>query len=320
MRYIWQVYQDGSFSKAAEHLFMTQPALSVAVRRVEAATGAELFDRSRHPLELTEAGRAYIAAIEHIRCTEEDLARQIEDLRGLRAGHLRIGGTHYLNSYLLADVLSGFTQEYPDIRVDLVEAGSPALIEMLRRRELDATFSCAPHIVEQFEHRPAFLDHVLLAVPEHMPLPSELEGARLSADDILAGRHLGSDCPRAPLHLFASLDFILLGEGNNLRERSLAMLEGAGVRPRIRMTLSQLVTAYAMAAGGLGASFVCDRLVRTASSRLAFFRLESPLATRDFHILLSHRDYTPFAVRAFAEYAPARIRASDLAHGRDWSK
>ncbi|MBR1896738.1 MAG: LysR family transcriptional regulator [Pyramidobacter sp.] len=320
MEYIWRVYQEGSFSKAAEKLFMTQPALSIAVRRVESALGAELFDRSRHPLELTEAGRAYVSAIRRIRGTEEDLARQIDDLRGLRAGHLRIGGTHYLNSYLLADVLAGFTALYPHVQADLTEAGSPGLIELLRRRELDLTFSCDPKALSEFEHLPLFCDHVLLAVPVDVPLPAELNGARLTASDILAGRHLGQDCPRAPLELFGECSFILLGEGNNLRERSLRMLDEAGIRPKIKMTLSQLVTAYAMADNGLGAAFVCDRLVRAASSRLSFFRLGSPLATREFHILISERNYTPFAVRAFADYAPARIRESDLAHGRDWGK
>ena len=57
MKYIYQVYQDGSFSAAAEHLYMSQPALSIAVKRVEESVGAELFDRSRRPLALTEAGK-----------------------------------------------------------------------------------------------------------------------------------------------------------------------------------------------------------------------------------------------------------------------
>ena len=58
MKYIYQIYQDGSFSVAAEHLYMSQPALSIAVRRVEESIGAEIFDRSRRPVTLTEAGQA----------------------------------------------------------------------------------------------------------------------------------------------------------------------------------------------------------------------------------------------------------------------
>lgn len=313
MEYIWCVYQEGSFSKAAEKLFMTQPALSIAVKRVEASLGAELFDRSRHPLELTEAGRAYISAIRRVRDTEDDLRREIDDLRGLRAGHVRVGGTHYVNCYLLAGVLAGFATEYGGVSVELIEGGSPRLLDRLRRRELDLTFSCDPEVLKEFEHVPAFSDRVLLAVPKGAKVPRELKKARLTAAEVLAGRHLSPDCPCAPLSAFAHLDFILLEAGNNLRDRSLAMFDEEGVKPRVAMTLSQLVTSFEMAENGLGAAFVCDRLVRSPRTRLDFFSLDSPLALREFFILLPERTYTPFAVRAFAEYAPRRIRENDRA-------
>ncbi len=316
MEYIWRVYQEGSFSKAAEKLYMTQPALSIAVKRVEASLGAELFDRTRHPLELTEAGQAYVNAIRRVRDTEDDLRREIDDLRGLRAGHLRVGGTHYVNCYLLAGVLAAFTKEYAGVSVELIEGGSPRLLESLRRRELDLTFSCDPAALKEFEHVPAFSDRVLLAVPKDALLPKELKSARLSAADVLAGRHLSPDCPCAPLSAFADQDFILLEAGNNLRERSLAMLDEAGVAPRVTMTLSQLVTTFEMAESGLGAAFVCDRLVRSPRTKLDFFRLASPLAVREFFILLPERAYTPFAVRAFAGYAPRKIRENDRKRGR----
>ena len=119
MKYIYQVYQDGSFSAAAEHLYMSQPALSIAVKRVEESVGAELFDRSRRPLALTEAGQNYIDTLQGILRLEEDLARQIEDLRGLKTGTLRLGGTHFLNCYILAPILAAFAKEYPGIRKKL---------------------------------------------------------------------------------------------------------------------------------------------------------------------------------------------------------
>lgn len=318
MRYIWQVWQEGSFSRAAEKLYMTQPALSIAVKRVEANLGAELFDRSRHPLELTQAGEAYIETIRRIRYLEEELERQITDLRGLQTGRVRIGGTHYLNCYLLAGALAEFSAAWPGVRIELSEDSSARLVQMLERRELDLTFNCDPALLARFEHRPAFFDHILLAVPETAPLPPELENLALHAEDILAGRHLHADAPRASLGAFSETEFILLGPGNNLHARSLQMLTEAGFVPKVKMELAQMVTACHLANMGLGSTFVSDRMVTSASAHLRFFRLDTPLATRLFSILLPERSYTPFAVRAFADFAVEQIRRADLAHGRDW--
>ena len=139
MKYIYQVYQDGSFSAAAEHLYMSQPALSIAVKRVEDAIGAEIFDRSRRPLALTEAGQAYIDTLHYIRYLEEDLAHRIEDLRGLQTGTLRLGGTHFLNCYILAPILAEFNKQYPDIQLELFEDSALKLRGYLQRRDLDLT-------------------------------------------------------------------------------------------------------------------------------------------------------------------------------------
>lgn len=307
MRYIYQVYVDGSFSAAAEHLYMSQPALSLAVKRVEESVGAELFDRSRRPLTLTEAGQAYIDTLHYIRYLEEDLSRRIEDLRGLQTGTLRLGGTHFLNCYILAPILASFTKKYPGVQLELYEDSAVKLQARLQKRELDLTFSCAPEIVEQFEHRPAFYDHVLLAVHQDTPLPKELDALSLSAEDIMKRRHLEPNCPKADLQLFRDVDFILLREGNNLFSRGNQMFREAGFTPKIKMSISQMVTSYRLADNGLGAAFVSDRLVRSRHSHLRFFKINSDYADRLFYFLLPKRDYTPFAVRSFIDFAAANI-------------
>ena len=307
MKYIYQVYVDGSFSAAAEHLYMSQPALSLAVKRVEESVGAELFDRSRRPLTLTEAGQAYIDTLHYIRYLEEDLSRRIEDLRGLQTGTLRLGGTHFLNCYILAPILASFTKKYPGVQLELYEDSAVKLQARLQKRELDLTFSCAPEIVEQFEHRPAFYDHVLLAVHQDTPLPEELDALSLSAEDIMKRRHLEPNCPKADLQLFRDVDFILLREGNNLFSRGNQMFREAGFTPKIKMSISQMVTSYRLADNGLGAAFVSDRLVRSRHSHLRFFKINSDYADRLFYFLLPKRDYTPFAVRSFIDFAAANI-------------
>lgn len=307
MKYIYQIYQDRSFSAAAEHLYMSQPALSIAVRRVEEAIGAEIFDRSRRPLELTEAGQAYIKTLQSIRSLEEDLARRIEDLRGLQTGTLRLGGTHFLNCYILAPVMAKFSALYPGIRLELAEDSALRLQGRLQRRDLDLTLSCAPEIVEQFEYKPAFYDHVLLAVHRDIPLPQGLDPFALTAEDILKRRHLEEDRPCAGLADFRDLEFILLREGNNLYDRGRKMFREAGFDPKIKMTISQMVTAYRLADNALGAAFISDRLVRSGRSNLRFFKIDSKETDRLFYFLLPKRDYTPFAVRRFMDFAAANI-------------
>ena len=307
MKYIYQVYQDGSFSAAAEHLYMSQPALSIAVRRVEETIGAEIFDRSRRPVGLTEAGQAYIDTLHYIRYLEEDLAHRIEDLRGLQTATLRLGGTHFLNCYILAPILSGFSAQYPGVRLELFEDSAMNLKGWLQRRDLDLTFSCAPEIVEQFEHRPAFYDHVLLAVHRDIPLPAELDAPALSAGDIIKRRHLEPDCPVVDLNYFRDAEFILLHKGNNLYDRGRKMFREAGFDPKIKMTISQMVTSYRLADNALGAVFISDRLVRSRRSHLRFFKIHSEYTDRLFYFLLPKRDYTPFAVRRFMDFAAANI-------------
>ncbi len=310
MQYIYQVYRDGSFTRAAENLYLTQPALSIAIRREEEMIGAELFDRSRRPLELTQAGEAYIRTIEHIQYLESELERELGDLRDLRAGRLHIGGTHYLNCFLLADILAGFSKMYPGIHLEVTEDSSNRLAEALENRDLDLTFSCDSDLLNHFEHQPAFCDHILLAISKDTPLPQMLADRALTTGDILAGRHLSAACPGIPLECFRDIDFILLSPGNNLYHRSVQMFQEAGFTPKIKMNLAQLVTAFRFAEHGLGAAFISDRLICSIpSDRMLFFPIDSHLAERLFYILLPRRNYTAHAVKAFVDYALEQFRS-----------
>lgn len=105
MRYVYQIYLDGSFSKAAKSLYITQPALSMAIQKVEADIGMPIFDRSTRPLTLTHAGHIYINTIKDIMLLEDNLHNHINDIQNLKCGSLILGGTHYINAHILPDIL-----------------------------------------------------------------------------------------------------------------------------------------------------------------------------------------------------------------------
>ena len=106
LEYVYEVYKSGSLSKAAEKLYITQPALSMAIKKIESSIGMTLFDRKVRPFQLTEAGWLYINAITRIKKIEAELTQRIGDINDLHTGHVRVGGSHYINGYILPPVLA----------------------------------------------------------------------------------------------------------------------------------------------------------------------------------------------------------------------
>lgn len=301
-KYIYQVYQDGSFSKAAENLYLTQPALSIAIQKIEASIGMAIFDRSRRPLKLTPAGEIYIQAIKRMQDLEYDLNQQISDIQNSNSGNIRLGGSHYLNAYILPKILSGFSREYPGIQLEIVEESSDALSDMLSQRTIDLTFSCNPAFMKSFERYEAFYDYILLAVPKNHPINQTIRDAALTPSDIIKKKHLEQSCPIVPLENFQELEYILLSPGNNLHDRSLKFFQEAGFEPKIKLQLSQLATAYHLAADDFAATFISDRMILNTEVPLLFYKLKSDLAKRLFYMLLPNRNYTSFAVKRFIQY------------------
>ncbi|MBR2728498.1 MAG: LysR family transcriptional regulator [Lachnospiraceae bacterium] len=305
MEYIYEVFREKNFTHAAEKLFITQPALSMAIQKVEERLGMPLFDRSTRPLSVTEAGEAYLKYILRVRQLETELEQQIQDIRELETGRITLGGSNYINTCILPPVLAGFASRYPGIEINLIETSSADLSEKLKRQEIDITFHCSPEFIQHFERYAAFQDRILLAVPQSTAISKdcpEVSGAALSAKDILANRHLKEDCPAVPLEHFRDLSYILLTKGNNLYERSRQMFEEAGFVPNTVMKLSQLATAYHLSNAGIGATFVSDRLVSVYRCSLNYYKLDSPLATRQFFILLPDRKYVSVALQRFIDY------------------
>lgn len=301
MRYVYTVYEKGNFSKAAAALYLTQPALSISVQKVEAEIGMPLFDRNHQPLRLTEAGEIYIRKVKQIQALEDEMKRQFNDLSGLNTGSMRIGGSHYFNSYVLPPVLATYMDQYPGIRLELVEAGSYELLGLLKDHVIDMTFSCNPLYEEAFDHYPAFQDTVLLAVPAAYPVNRGLKEFALTGEDVLQKRHQELSCPAIRLEAFGDTPFILLTSGNNLHARSEHFFETADIKPYVKLEVAQLVTAYHLARAGLGATFISDILVTDTKEDTLYYKIDSCQAIRRFDLILPRGSYVSNALREFIE-------------------
>ncbi|MBQ7497491.1 MAG: LysR family transcriptional regulator, partial [Selenomonas sp.] len=128
-RSVLQVAKDGTFSLAAKHLFISQPSLSQCIKKIEGELGMQIFDRSKSPLQLTEAGRIYIEAANQMKDLRKNLLSRVDDLSELRSGQVRIGSSRTRSVCVLADAMVAFHQRYPNIQLSVVEGSTSRLQE-----------------------------------------------------------------------------------------------------------------------------------------------------------------------------------------------
>lgn len=137
LRHFLAIATHGTFTAAARHAHLSQPALTASIRRLEDQVDARLFDRGRHGATLTAAGRAFLP---HARATVvaiEEGFDAVARLSSLEAGEVRIGGGSTACTYLLPPVLSGFRKKHPKVAIYLRESAEDAAVDAFERGELD---------------------------------------------------------------------------------------------------------------------------------------------------------------------------------------
>lgn len=258
---IYAIYREKSFSKAAQKLFISQPALSAMVKKIENEVGVPLFDRASKPITLTEAGKEYIGAVRQIRQVEESFANYLLSVNNMEAGSLGVGSNQLLSSVVLPRYISAFTQKYPNIRLSLMDANSTTLQNEIMTGRLDIVIDNTLPSPELFEKKLLTREQLLLAVPAHFTENRQAESFRLTYSDILEGRHKTDVVPPVPLELFRHVPFILMNRDNDTRSQTNAIFQEVGFTPRVLWEMDRLATLYAYVEVGTAASIVSDTLV-----------------------------------------------------------
>ena len=233
MHYVYEVYKEMSFSKAARNLFISQPSLSAAVKKAEKQIGFPIFDRSSNHIQLTELGKEYIRSIEIIMDVETGFQNYINDMKELKSGTIAIGGTNLFASYVLPPLLSRFTEQYPQVQVDLVEATTSQLTDRLFSGSLDLLIDNKNMDPAVYQKSFFCEEHLLLAVPIRLAVNEKMKNYALTASDIRENRHLNSRIPPVPLENFQNESFLLLKSGNDTRSRADRICHYAHVLPKI---------------------------------------------------------------------------------------
>ncbi|OBU22909.1 LysR family transcriptional regulator [Photobacterium aquimaris] len=135
--YFTQLAQTKNFTRAAEQLHIAQPALSVAIKKLEQQLDLTLFYRNERKVSLTQEGEVLLIHAKQILQKIDDATLAMKELRGLEKGEVRLGVPSMLGSYFFPQILMGFKSHYPNLKLTIVEAGTQSIRQMLVEGELD---------------------------------------------------------------------------------------------------------------------------------------------------------------------------------------
>lgn len=162
--FLW-VAELQSFTRAARQLYMSQPAISFQIKALEEDLQAPLFQRGDKKVMLTEAGRVLYPEAKKMLRHYHKIKAGLEDLKGLKTGHLMVGASTIPGEYILPLLIGGFKEKYPGIEITLKVAGSGQVGKWVREREIDLGITGVPFNSEGIECVPWLEDQMVLIVP-----------------------------------------------------------------------------------------------------------------------------------------------------------
>lgn len=170
LRYLLTIAEENNFTRAAEKLFITQPALSQQIQKLEEELDAVLLDRANRQIRLTDAGEVLVHHARRIVNEVETAKLALSELDGLQRGVLRIGTVQTVNAYLMPQVVAAFTAAYPAIQVRVEELPAGAIETGLHAGDLDAGIGFIPVTHDDIEGESLFEEELVLIVSNAHPL------------------------------------------------------------------------------------------------------------------------------------------------------
>ncbi|AGA91355.1 transcriptional regulator [Thioflavicoccus mobilis 8321] len=227
-----------SFTKAAETLHMTQPAVTFQIRQLEEQFNTRLFDRTHNRISLTEAGERVFVYADRIFELYQEMGRAVSELTGEISGALTIGASTTIAEYMLPTLLGDFKDQYADVTIHLKVANSEGIVSMVENNTIDLGVVESPVgnrnlVVEVCKH-----DRLVAIAPPGHPLAAQ---------------------PRVTFAQLLEHPFICREEGSGTREvisAELHRLDGGGAALKIAMELGSPEAVKGAVEAGMGVSVV----------------------------------------------------------------
>ena len=290
-KYVLQAVEDGTFSSAAKHLFVSQPSLSQCIKKIEGELGALLFDRSQTPLQLTPAGEVYVAKARHMQRLQQELVRETADLTSLRTGSLCIGSSRTRFSCYLTRPIIEFHRRYPGIHLTVREHSVGELREDVQNGNVDFALLYEPLPDSSFDRIRLLRERTLLAVPMSHPF---------------AAKYGGGQAVPYPKLSFARMHhepFIKLLDSRRMSTVYEELCVRTQCEPDVVFEANSIIDAAELCAAGMGITLVTDMMARNCRWQQPpfFFELEEPTEDRQLVAAYGRQQHLSQAARTFIE-------------------
>lgn len=264
LRYAVQLAKVGSFSKLAEMLNVSQPALSKQILSLEKELGVKLFKRTSNYVTPTPAGNYFIKEAQQILYKEDQLVKSMMQYKSGDKGEIVIGATPFRSSYLLPSLVKALNTEFAGLQVKLIEEGSELLRRDAREGKFDIAIVNLPVDDSALEVIPLESDHLVLAVPDKLCKKYNLIGDNLNF----------AECEKLP--------FVVVSESQEMRVLFEKLCVSLNVYPEIVAEVTGLVTALEVAKSGIAATLLPKQFVesRNENSDLMLFEINDSTSLR----------------------------------------
>ncbi|MGF1535913.1 MAG: LysR family transcriptional regulator [Elainellaceae cyanobacterium] len=288
LRILRAIAAEGSFKRAADSLYVSQPAVSLQVQNLERQLDVPLFDRGGRRAQLTEAGHLLLKYGDRILSLCQETCRAIEDLQNLQGGTLIIGASQTTGTYLLPRMIGRFRQTYSDVAVQLHVHSTRRTAWSVANGQIDLAIiggEVPPELQDPLDISPYAEDELALILPALHPLS---RSATIQKDDLY------------------KLKFIALDSQSTIRKVIDNVLSRSGIETRrlkIEMELNSIEAIKNAVQSGLGASFVSISAIEKELQMGVLHRakIEGLVVTRILSVIINPNRYLSKAAEAFVK-------------------
>lgn len=301
--YIYSVYKEQSFCKAAEKLHVSQPSLSAMIKRIETQLGMPVFDRKTSPISLTPFGIEYVRNIEIVNELEYQLQSMTYELQTLQSGRLSICASNLSTDSVITEMIANFKKKYPKVNLNVIGANTLRSKQMLDSREIDLFITAKPLDEREYKRFPIFNEQLVLVVPKDAAINQTYKDRKLTRDRL--ANIFNDSIKGVSLSSFRSLPFILPNNGNYLRSCTDILFREAQFDPDIALEVEESLVSLNFARFGVGATICNYLLIERTDFEVHFciYKLDSLYSQRSEYICYRRGAYVTPAMARFLEDA-----------------